>query len=470
MTARRAIIYCRISRDKTGAGLGVERQEIDCRELAKRLDWTVVEVLADNDTSAYKGVRKGYRRLLAELEAERADAVISWHNDRLHRSPLELEEFIEIVEKHGVEVHFVRSGPVDLSSPSGRLVARQLGAIARYESEHRSERISRTRKQQAEQGRWGGGTRPFGFESDGVTLIEGEARAIRDAVDLILHGGSLRSVCRMLNERGFTTTKRGRPWAPLSARDMLVRPRNAGLMTYRGQVQGPGGWPAIISREELEAVSRILSSPERRTSPGNTPRWLGSMLFLCGVCGGPLIVGTSGGRKRERPSYLCRSHERGPSKHVTRTAPTLDAYVTELVLARLKEPDLLKVFGEEPESGVDVAGLRRQLAALEANRDALGQRLAAGEITLSMFDMFNKDMRVQIERIEAELASAATLSPLRHIATAEDVEACWEGYDLAQRRDVVRELMVVRVLPARGGRRPDGGYFDSSRIDITWRA
>ncbi|MDQ1621846.1 MAG: hypothetical protein QOH19_264, partial [Actinomycetota bacterium] len=32
---RTAFIYCRISNDKTGAGLGVQRQEEDCRELAE---------------------------------------------------------------------------------------------------------------------------------------------------------------------------------------------------------------------------------------------------------------------------------------------------------------------------------------------------------------------------------------------------------------------------------------------------
>ncbi|MDT7743539.1 MAG: site-specific recombinase, partial [Actinomycetota bacterium] len=38
--APRAAVYCRISRDKVGAGLGVERQRADCVELAKRLGAT----------------------------------------------------------------------------------------------------------------------------------------------------------------------------------------------------------------------------------------------------------------------------------------------------------------------------------------------------------------------------------------------------------------------------------------------
>ncbi|MBA3489531.1 MAG: recombinase family protein, partial [Longispora sp.] len=51
----RAGIYVRISQDREGAGLGVARQETDCRALCERLGWTVVDVYADNDTSAYSG-------------------------------------------------------------------------------------------------------------------------------------------------------------------------------------------------------------------------------------------------------------------------------------------------------------------------------------------------------------------------------------------------------------------------------
>src|SRR3954451_16692791 len=36
---RRAVVSCRITRDREGAGLGVARQEQDCRDLADRLGW-----------------------------------------------------------------------------------------------------------------------------------------------------------------------------------------------------------------------------------------------------------------------------------------------------------------------------------------------------------------------------------------------------------------------------------------------
>lgn len=47
--------------------------------------------------------------------------------------PAELEDYITVCERHGVLTHTVQAGLLDLSTPSGRLVARQLGAVARYE-------------------------------------------------------------------------------------------------------------------------------------------------------------------------------------------------------------------------------------------------------------------------------------------------------------------------------------------------
>src|SRR4051812_38035042 len=82
----RAVVYVRISRDRVGAGLGVERQEQDCRLLAARVGAEVVQVFVDNDLSAFSGKpRPGYQSLLAAIAAGSVDTVLAWHTDRLHR-------------------------------------------------------------------------------------------------------------------------------------------------------------------------------------------------------------------------------------------------------------------------------------------------------------------------------------------------------------------------------------------------
>src|SRR6516162_9674816 len=103
-TTRPAAIYVRISQDRAGAGLGVERQETECRALAKRQGWAVTEVYCDNDLSAFSGRRRpSYERMLGDIEAGKITAVIAWHPDRLHRRSAELERYIGVCEAHRVE-------------------------------------------------------------------------------------------------------------------------------------------------------------------------------------------------------------------------------------------------------------------------------------------------------------------------------------------------------------------------------
>ena len=82
------------------------------------------------------------------------------------------------------------------------MVARQLCTIARYESEHRAERVHMARERQACQGKFGGGRRPYGFETDGVTVIPEEAAAIMGIADAVRSGVPLRSISRDLRKLG----------------------------------------------------------------------------------------------------------------------------------------------------------------------------------------------------------------------------------------------------------------------------
>lgn len=140
-----AAIYLRISQDRDGSMLGIDRQREDCLELCMRHSWPVVEMSVDDDVSAYSKRKKrpGYRALLEALKDGRADAVVAWHPDRLHRSSLELEEFIEIVEAASAHVATVQAGELDLATATGRMTARVVGAVSRHESEHEAERIRR---------------------------------------------------------------------------------------------------------------------------------------------------------------------------------------------------------------------------------------------------------------------------------------------------------------------------------------
>lgn len=203
-------IYVRISDDTEGLRAGVRRQVEDCRELCELLGWRVVDVYEDNDRSAYRGKRRPeYERMLADIAAGRIDAVAAWHVDRLTRHPRELEEFIEMAEHAGVRLAtFDRE--IDLSTKDGQFHARILGAVARKDSDDKSRRIRRKHEELAREGKvGGGGHRPFGFETDRVTVNSVEASLIREAVERLLLGESIRSVLRLWEREGVVTPTGG---------------------------------------------------------------------------------------------------------------------------------------------------------------------------------------------------------------------------------------------------------------------
>ncbi|WP_082574942.1 recombinase family protein [Arthrobacter sp. Soil763] len=359
-----AAIYCRISKDREGAGLGVQRQEQDCRELAASLGWTVTQVFTDNDISAYSGKRRPqYESLLEQMRTGRIRGVLTWHTDRLHRSPRELESYIDASEKHGIVTQTVKAGEIDLSTPSGRAVARTLGAWARYESEHKSDRITRKKLQLAQDGAFSGGPVPFGWRmiAGEPVIQEPEAAEIQKAVSGFLAGRSIGFIVRELNSRGISTS-RGQKWTGTAVRNMLKRPTNAGLSAYRGDIVGPSVFPAIISEDEWRAVSSTLRNPSRLTQNGNKVRHLLAGLMLCGKCGSAMQTSSRSSNQGSVHYYKCKTQGGG---HAFQTAAPVEEYIAGLVISILSRPGSAEGLTARHEAN-DAAGPR----AAEEFRDA----------------------------------------------------------------------------------------------------
>jgi DNA invertase Pin-like site-specific DNA recombinase len=529
---RRVVIYCRISDDPNGRAAGVQRQEADCRALAEDLGWDVVAVRTDNDISAYSGKpRPGYRALLEDVREGRADAVLAWHPDRLYRRLPDLEELAHVVQASGAVIRTCRAGELDLNSASGIMQAEILAAVSKHEVAHATERIKAAKNEAAAQGRYRGGPRPFGYESDGVTArsllcpacgaTEGfaidracgrcgaeavnardsEAWHVEQATNAIVAGDSLRSACRDLAAQGVRTVPRSRrnpdgtrgepeskEWQPAELRKMLLRPRNAGLIEItvkdadgkeRSEVAGKAQWPALVDEEKWRACVDILSNPERRTTTGNARSWLGSGLYGC-YCGDTMRGSTTGrgGKvkagpdgKTWRPAYVCRA-----TKHTIRDAPALDEYVTRRAIARLSRPDAAEVLlppAAEGDTRVDLA------ATANALRDRLvGLAVDYADDLITRQQMVDGTAltRKRLERVEAQMAAQAVTSVLASLPLGTpQIADQWPGYHLDKKRAIIDALMTVTVHPARRGRPPGfkpgsgSGYFDEDTIAIDWK-
>jgi site-specific DNA recombinase len=460
----RAALYLRISLDVAGEQLGVDRQRDACTLLARQRGWDVVDEYVDNSVSATKARPKDsdYRRLVSDVQAGRLDAVIAWDIDRLTRTPREIEDWIDWSQR--VPVRLVTTdGEVDTATENGRLFLRIKVSVARHEVEMKAKRQRALHEQRRSKGLPPRGNRALGWAKDGVTIIDAEAAAIRKACDVIMAGGSLRSIARDWNAAGLRTTFNG-DWKITGVREVLMNPRLAALVATRPEkharweVVGQGTWPAILTEETWRAVVEILDNPDRLTRIGDTRRrHLLSGFATCGVCG----LGIKAGALRGRPVYKCT----GPVQHLSRVIQPIDEYVTTQVLLRLALPEAAAAIMTRPApSSADVAELRSDLQAKRAWLDNLGELVADGTLSTTQVRAAKNRLAREITDLEAQVTSLGRHDALAALVASGDVISAWEALDndVSARRAILQRACRVTLLSPGRGRRT----FDPASVRI----
>lgn len=433
-----------------GAGLGVQRQEEDCRALAERMGAEVVAVFTDNDISAYSGkLRPGYRKMMASLDD--ADVILTWHTDRLHRQPAELEEYADICVAHGVVTTTVQAGQLDLTSASGMFAARMFGAVARYESEIKAARVKRAMEQKIRAGQFTGGPVPFGWVLDeGKPIIhEEQAAIIRKVFSDLIAGRSLGSMVRALNDADVLTGA-GKPWGYAQLRQLMLRPRNAGLSSLHGEIVGESEFPAIVSENVWLAGCSILEDPSRRRSQSNKAVHLLAGIAQC-HCGSVLRSASVTTRAGEvHKIYRCTVRGSG---HVSKRIEYVDEVVNHMMVGLSVIAANRKADQHESDS--------KESDAVELELKALRQRLydmtiqaAEGVITGNQLGLITSRINDKIAQAEAKLAdyvirAASPVIPrvLPSVRMDSPEALAWLNQDVDTRRDYVRSVCNVVLLP-----------------------
>jgi DNA invertase Pin-like site-specific DNA recombinase len=440
-----AAMYLRISEDRTGEQLGVVRQREDCEELCRSKGWGTPVPYIDNDTSATNGKpRPAYAQMLSDIRAGSIAAVVSWDLDRLHRRPVELEEFMQLADAKHLHLATV-SGDVDLSTAQGRLVARLKGSVAAHEGEHRKARQLRAACQRADQGvpNW---SRAFGYLGDTRQLDPQTAPLVRQAYLDVLAGASLTGICRQWNADGVCTVT-GRPWTAETLTKFIRKPRNAGLRAYKGEVVGKGTWPSIVDESTWRAAQSVLDAPGRAPGRKAVRRHLLTGVALCGKCGHTLAGSY---RKDGRIVYVCKK-----CHGVSILADNVEPIVYRIVGGRLAMPDAIDLIKAEIHDEAEAEAIRAELNTL------YGEGLLTGKQAKIATDLINE----KIAKLRARQQDQERLRVLDGIPLGKP-EAAAAVRDLSpdRFRAVVDLLMTITVAPV--GK--SGKVFNPERVRVVW--
>ena len=460
--ATAAAVYARISSDQDGTALGVKRQLVDCRKLAEQLGWTIGEEYVDNDISAYSGrKRPAYEAMLEDIAAGRRDAVVVYHADRLTRRPIELEQFLEVVTAAGVrQVRFVAGGDIDVGNGDGLLVLRMLAAVAANESASKSRRVRRKMDEIAAAGLPHGGTRPFGFDADKVTIRPDEAEVIRTLVARFIAGESTRSLATWLNNEGIPTVA-GKPWMTTTLRTLLASPRIAGLREHRGEVVGPAVWEPIITAADRDRVLAVMAA--KKVSKRRTPqRYLLSGLLRC-ECGNRLFSSARPNSRR----YVCLSGpDHGGCGSTTVVAVPVEELITDAVLYRLDTPELADALAGRAQLDAETAALAETIAADREQLDELAGLYAAKQIPAREWLAARAPIEARISDAESRRARATRSDALAGlVGNGASLRDDWETLGLDRRHAIVAAVLDHAVI----ARRPGARTFDPTRVQPVWR-
>jgi DNA invertase Pin-like site-specific DNA recombinase len=492
--------YDRISDDKSGAGHGVESQHAEIEEFSGDNGRTISARYCDNDLSAFTGERRPeYDRLMSDVSKGLIRSITVWHANRLLRNTEEAARIILVFRRNDVTLYSVtRGGAYNLELAAGRRALRDDVSAAEYESDHRGERVAIARKRQARNGDFGGGVRRYGWGVDtgrvrSVCLNpkapatdrvyedrpvldmtrhnEAETAEIRRWAEDLLAGVSMNQVLLSLRVRKVKTAaesdgrivlRNGKPtvhwgWNSSTVRGILTSPRTSGHSVYKDEIIRRDVYPAIIEDHVRLALIAMFSDPSRKTSPGNTPRWLGSLIYRCGVCDDGATVSV---RKNSSgvSVYRCRG-----KYHCSWPAEIADRYVESVVIELIKRDDASALLPQREIPDVDVSALTAEIKALRERKKEAARNYALLRIDEEILDTIQAAADARISEIRATLESATDESPLRDFIATDDVKATWDAQDIGRQREIVRRLLVVTLHPIGRGHKADSDHIKVER-------
>ncbi|MGY1962558.1 recombinase family protein [Nocardia gipuzkoensis] len=508
-----AIIQARVSKVGKHKSERSPREQIAWgRAECARFGWTVRKVIDEGAVSATRHARKDrpgreeLRRELAEVARRKkrgqtsGGVLVNWSSSRANRKVGDMAELRELCAEFGVYWYY---GGVlyDMNDPDDRKRVAQ-DAV---EDEHAPERnrldAMRALAQNFTEGK------PHGAESFGFRIVYKRGKAV-DRVPCPEYGPVVREMARRalalepkhsigrwltLNEVPVPGHDRSFPCPWCSVKDghrvikkvdrrtcpcpkgwrtqwdgdmvkrVLLREALAGLRVHvdenGNRLTVEGTWEGLISVEDHERLKVILHDPRQVYRRGSECKWLLSGIPRCWKCGGKVVgIGPREGHKR---CYICK-----PNRCVRRNAELVEAVVQEVVLRRLEDPTLVQALTRTDEDAL--AALAEARALREAYEKWLSDAIDA-DLAPSDIAMYKAKKLPMIEAAEGRVQAA---TPMPHVAAAAgpDARAKWNDPELtplAAKRDIIRSLVSVTILSARGNRKGFGvaAGVDAIRIE-----
>ena len=372
---KRVAAYARVSSGKDAMLHSLSAQISYYSELIQSHgDWQFCGVYADEAMTGTKEERGKFQELLNDCREGKVDMIITKSISRFARNTVTLLEAVRELKGLGINVYFEEQNIHTISS-EGELMLTLLSSFAQAESLSVSENMKWRFRKGFENGEFVMFTPLYGYDSRNgeITVNEEEAEIVRVVFNKALHGESMDSIARYLNERGIKGPRGGR-YTGSRVREMLENEKytgNAMLQKYfindhleKKKLVNSGQLPkyyvensheAIIDEEVFEEVKSILQtraeqSKAQRSEPQKS---VFTGLIRCVSCGAYYVHAYS-----HKKIWQCGTYKRHGK----------DACSAKSISDAVLEEVCCKVLGMD---GFDEGAVRQNVASIIADKNKL---------------------------------------------------------------------------------------------------
>lgn len=306
---------------------------------------------------------------------------------------VDLLDILEYFEKHDIALISISDGVNTLSS-MGRTIVKLVGVFAEMERDNIIEQAKNGLKERARKGLWNGGPSPIGYDNNvdgkGLVINYKEAETVKLIFDLYVNKDwGYSKICQLLNKNlEKHSTKKGKPWAYSTVKQVLDNPTYAGLIRWGKQEN----WNTkrrqgtttdyILEKGIHEAIIDIDlwdRTRAKRKEVGKTPERLKHFTYLlsglakCPECGSAMVAARAhkkdkDGNKKFYRYYNCsywNTHKGGTCHPNSVKAEALEEQVIQKVRDFINTPNIVEELAKRMGEKINTKEVQQEIKEKE---------------------------------------------------------------------------------------------------------
>ncbi|HBV98719.1 MAG TPA: hypothetical protein DEF36_17010 [Desulfotomaculum sp.] len=474
----RVAAYIRVSTDEQAEqGISIPAQKSRLAAYCQAQGWDFYSFYVDDGYSGKNLDRPAVHCLLEDARAGLFDILLVFKLDRLSRRQRDVLFILEDVLDPGRIGFKSATEPFDTTTAFGKAALGMMAVFAQLERETIIERVKMAKRESARQGRFPGGTPPFGYtyspETKEMVVDEVRADTVRWIYRRYLSGSAgYQSIAAELEAREVPGPT-GSTWRRQTVRKMLLNPVYAGLMSHQGTLY-TGRHEAIISRQIWERARSLALGRKIVKAPPRTGEALLSGIIYCGECGARMRVKNTWQNypctspKKIVSYYVCYSQDRS-ARHMSKSPDCRCGYKQSSLIDREVAGQLLCTPLDEAGIRAAAADLLEESCTVKDTRRAIDQAikelshieksinrwytayekgaLNSGDLVLRVGDLNSrkKHLQEQLDRWEKEVREEELLQ-VTATELAEDMrhfQEIWAEATPEERKAIVSSLIIA---------------------------